>query len=232
MTILYPITIVRNSSVFCLNSLIRNDYPNFRSDIKKMKSGLITQESLSENLLRLFGENKTYAEMKELYYSLMKGEENEEFSFGYSVDRSHVIVINEDKDILLYYYQDFLRVAKQPLFPWEYPDSISKIGNSLGFSTEEVLSDFQILSFLDFFIKYNVKPNHLLKDHSIAHDNNTYIVDDYLTIAIDSHVNFHYSTTEEYISDVWWYDDEEIIRDITTMTLLQYGKKYTGYWGR
>ena len=232
MTILYPITIVRNNSVFCMKSFIMNHYPNFLSDIKKMKSGLITQESLAENLLWLFRENKTYAEMIELYYSLMKGEKNEEFSFGYSVDRNHVIVINESKDILVYYYQDFLRVAKQPLFPWDYPHMISKIGNSLGFSSEEVLLDFQTLCCLDFFIKYNAITNRLPNTHSIARNDSTYIIDDILSITIDSHVVFCYSTNATYISDSWWYDEKEIIRDLTSMTLLQYGKKYTGYWGR
>ena len=55
------------------------------------------------------------------------------------------------------------------------------------------------------------------------------IVDDHITFQwVDSLLNYH----EKYIADSWAETKEDIIKDLTNMSLLKFGKKYLAFWGR
>lgn len=66
-----------------------------------------------------------------------------------------------------------------------------------------------------------------------------YVVSPKHVLCIDSHISFcildkttsefpwKYITRGVYLADVWWFDDEEIVKDATTLTLLGFLQKYS-----
>lgn len=38
-----------------------------------------------------------------------------------------------------------------------------------------------------------------------------------------------YMESKKYIGDTWWFDDKEVIEDITNLPLLKFYEKYKGY---
>lgn len=73
-----------------------------------------------------------------------------------------------------------------------------------------------------------------------------YIIDSKYGITINEHISLYcnsgkaievqdsvfpwkYMESSKYIGDSWWFDDEEIIRDIQQLSLLAFLEKYKGY---
>lgn len=73
-----------------------------------------------------------------------------------------------------------------------------------------------------------------------------YIIDSKYGITINEHISLYrnsgkaievqdsvfpwkYMESSKYIGDSWWFDDEEIIRDIQKLSLLAFLEKYKGY---
>lgn len=66
-----------------------------------------------------------------------------------------------------------------------------------------------------------------------------YVASSKHVLCIDSHISFcildqtpsefpwKYITRGVYLADVWWFDDEEIVKDATTLTLVDFLQKYS-----
>ena len=62
--------------------------------------------------------------------------------------------ITINKNIYLYHFNADSLAMQENILPWKYPDGKKYIGDSWWFEDEEILSDIQKLSFLEFIQKY------------------------------------------------------------------------------
>ena len=116
--------IVRNYAVFCSESLIRNKIIDVRAKSNgKIKKVNFTKEYV---LSDIFKEEADYDTLMHHYSEACKGKENQYFSFVYFIDKKHAIRIDENNNIILYYYQDLPRIG----IPWNYPHLITCIGTT------------------------------------------------------------------------------------------------------
>ena len=222
--------IVRNFSVFCSESKLRNR----RDDIKSRNSGKIqmSDSALKYILSDVFGELADYDTLCHYYSEALQGRENQYFSFADFCDKKHAIRIDSDNNILLYNYQDEPQIG----IPWNYPHLIACIG-SIDKNTDlnSVMKDLSEMSTLDFLLKYYFHRTDSIRTITPVDDG--YFVDGFMKIIIDDHISFkwvdlNHNDQEKYIADPWWASKEDIIRDLTSMNLLKFGKEYIGFWGR
>lgn len=222
--------IVRNYAVFCSESLIRNK----RIDIRAKSNGKIKKVNFTREyiLSNMFKEEADYNTLMQHYFEARQGKENQHFSIAYFLDKKHTIRIDENNNIIFYYYQDLPRIG----IPWNYPHSITCIGRAdNGQTLRSVIKDLKKLPALDFLLKYYFKKSEV--DHKIDEIEDGYLIDGFLKIIANPHVVFCWLDSdnnwqEQYISDPWWSTKEEVLYDLTNMNLLKYGKKYDGFWGR
>ena len=222
--------IVRNYAVFCSESLIRNKIIDVRAKSNgKIKKVNFTKEYV---LSDIFKEEADYDTLMHHYSEACKGKENQYFPFAYFIDKKHAIRIDENNNIILYYYQDLPRIG----IPWSYPHLITCIGTTDKDTTLiSVINDLKRMTTLDFLLKYYFKKTEV--EHRIDSIEEGYLIDGFLKIIANPHVVFCWLDSdnnwqEQYISDPWWSTKEEVLHDLTSMNLMKYGKKYEGFWGR
>ena len=132
----------------------------------------------------------------------------------------------------MYFYQDRLKLG----IPWEYPHLITCIGfANANLSLRSVLNDLKNVFAFDFFFKYYF--HRCNYGHSIACISEGYLIDGFLKIVINEHITFQWKDSdnnirEQYIADSWSEPNEDILRDMTNMNLIKFGKEYIGFWGR
>ena len=222
--------IVRNYAVFCSESLIRNK----RIDIRAKSNGKIKKVNFTKEyvLSDIFKEEADYDTLMHHYSEARQGKENQYFPFAYFIDKKHAIRIDENNNVVLYYYQDLPRIG----VPWNYPHLITRIGTADKCATlRSVINDFKKLSTLDFLLKYCFKKTEV--DHKIDEIEEGYLIDGFLKVIANPHVVFCWLDSdnnwqEQYISDPCWSTKEEVLHDLTSMNFLKYGKKYVGFFGR
>ena len=222
--------IVRNYAVFCSESLIRNK----KVEIRAKSSGNTKRVCLTREyiLSEVFKEETDYDTLVHHYSEACQGKENQYFLSAHFYDKTHAIRIDENNNIVLYYYQDFPRIR----VTWNYPHLITCIGTiDQGENLTTVLKDLEKLTVLDFLLKYYFKKTEV--KHNIVSIEEGYLIDGYLKIIANPHVIFCWLDSnnnwqQKYISDQWWSTKEEILHDLTSMNLLEYGKKYDAFWGR
>ena len=222
--------IVRNYAVFCSESLIRNK----RIDVRAKSNGKIKKVNFTKEyvLSDIFKEEADYDTLMHHYSEARQGKENQYFPFAYFIDKKHAIRIDENNNVVLYYYQDLPRIG----VPWNYPHLITRIGTADKCATlRSVINDFKKLSTLDFLLKYCFKKTEV--DHKIDEIEEGYLIDGFLKVIANPHVVFCWLDSdnnwqEQYISDPCWSTKEEVLHDLTSMNFLKYGKKYVGFFGR
>lgn len=222
--------IVRNYAVFCAESKLINK----RIDVRAKSNGKIKKVNFTKEyvLSDIFKEEADYDTLMHHYSEAHQGKENQYFPFAYFIDKKHAIRIDENNNIIFYYYQDLPRIG----VPWNYPHLITRIGTADKDATLlSVINDLKRMTTLDFLLKYFFKKTEF--DHKIDEIEEGYLIDGFLKIIADPHVVFCWLDSdnnwqEQYISDPWWSTKEEVLHDLTSMNLMKYGKKYEGFWGR
>ena len=216
-------------SVFCSESLLLSAGIEYKN-----KQPISTIEHI---LSHMFHEDADYQTLLYHYDKALQGIENVYFSHAFFCDMKHAIRIDEKRRILLYYYQDQINIG----VPWAYPHQITLIGTLAELASNKddtlrlLLKDLNTLPTLSFFLKYYLHMPHSQYDIQVAEKG--YIVNQFLYIILDNHITFEWIDSQHekkglYIADTWWEPNERIIEDLTTINLLEFGKKYAGFWGR
>lgn len=230
-------SIVRNHSVFCFESRLRNELNDCKLKNDKYKSiaQLLKRHSKDEILSLVCSETKAYSEILSSFESANESQEdNDLFVFAFFVDDNCLIKVGQFNRINVYYYQDRYRIDGEAIFPWDYPHKISCLGISSNADCRAI-EDFLALNTVDYFLKYT--PNILSSRNQFVRDeaSGIYKVNESFSIVIDSHIVFHIARgnghmEKRYIADTWWYDDEEILTDLLNMPISSFGNKYKAYW--
>ena len=181
-------------------------------------------------LSEVFGEKFDSQALRHYYSDAVRGRDNPYFLRAGFLDKDHAVRVDNDGNILLYYYQDRPRLG----LPWDYPGLITcigKIGENEG--PDEVLKDIKKLPVLDFLLKYYIGTE--TGAHSISTVSDGYMINDFLKVTCKWRVVFEWINSEDvhkekYISDQWWYTKEEVMHDLETKNFLKYGKKYDAFW--
>ena len=132
----------------------------------------------------------------------------------------------------MYFYQDEIQIG----IPWEYPHLITRIGSlNENVNLCSVLDDIENLSILDFFLKYYIRREECV--YCINSISEGYLINGFLRIIINEHITLQWmdsykNNQEQYIADLWWETREDVLKDMTNLCLLKFGKKYIGFWGR
>lgn len=226
--------IVRNKAVFCAMSKFRNasNKNTLAHQCEKEPFELIIEHILSD----IFEEQVSYQTLLYYYEDALLGNDNVFFSHAYFCDTVHAIRLDKERKILLYFYQDKIRMGKKPVLPWEYPHLITCIGTADdNMNIYSVLLDLKSISVLDFFLKYFIHSTK--RELTINQIANGYLVNDSLKIIINDHITFQWIESpqihqEMYIADSWGETKEEIMDNLTHMSFLKFGKEYLAFWGR
>jgi hypothetical protein len=86
--------------------------------------------------------------------ALESGIANDSFAIMYKLDDEFCISITEN--IYLYHIVSGIEIANESVLPWTYVDSKLFLGDSWWESDEDIISDIQNLSVLDFIKKYKM----------------------------------------------------------------------------
>ena len=217
--------IVRNSPVFCAESVIKNILKDSKANRKAVRAF-----SKDEILSQAFGEDIGYDSLCAYYLSALQGIDNCYFSSAYFFDKTHAIRVDEDNKVLLYYYQDILHIG----IPWNYPHKITCIGYSdEGTPLCTVIDDLKQMCIHDFLLKYYIKKENV---HDISRAESGCFIGN-IKILIDEHIVFQWQDDigiikELYIADSWYYSTDQILADTMRLNLLEFGRKYCGFWGK
>jgi len=222
--------IVRNHAVFCASSKLI--IHNIEIESMHLCNDNVDDSAIKCILHDIFEEPIEYDCLLNYYSEALYGIENVCFSYAHIYDTKHAIRIDKDNNILLYYYQDTIPLG----IPWDYPHLITCIG-SLDDNGEisAVLNDLKELSTLDFLLKYYIHENtNALIIKPICEG---YRVNDFLSVIIDTHISFEWTDSnhcrqKKYIADTWGETNDDIISDLTSMNLIDFGKEYDGFWGK
>ena len=229
---------IRNHTIFCFKtkSLWVLDDDKLLDEYQNVDHFLKCYER--DKILKLLcDENKSYAELKETYDNACKNKtDTKDFIFAYKINNSHYLRMYDDK-IYVYYFQDRVAIREELIFPWDYPQSISFIGNRNGYSDLEIIEDYTKLSVVDFFCKYFFCIElDKTKNHKKC-ENNHYMLYDSIDVVLDSHVAFYLPVDMEdcglmdgYISDMWECNDERMIDELCNKSMMQFGQEYKAYW--
>lgn len=217
--------------VFCSMSKLSNaGFAIIKKDPYKEQPSESTREYI---LSDVFHEQADYRTLLNAYSDALKGNENIYFSFAVFCDKRHAVRIDEEGNILLYFYQD----TPEVYVPWDYPHLITRIGTvAANTAPRSVLKDFQKnKSALDYLLEYYIGVKKT--EYRVEEIPEGYLINDFLKILIDTHITFQWTDSmqnqhEQYIADVWAHTKKEILKDLTTMSLLKFGKIYHGFWGR
>ena len=222
--------VVRNYNVFCSKSKIWNSEIDINVDSVHRFGKKLSERDVNRILSEVFGEKFDSQALRHYYSEAVRGRDNPYFLRAGFLDKDHAVRVDNDGNILLYYYQDRPRLG----LPWDYPGLITCIGKiGENESPDEVLKDIKKLPVLDFLLKYYIGAE--TGAHSISTVSDGYMINDVLKITFQWRVVFEWINSEDvhkekYISDQWWYTKEEVMHDLETKNFLKYGKKYDAFW--
>jgi hypothetical protein len=230
---------IRNHAVPCMWSRFGfsiNDRYALNGKYSSVKE-LIKYHPRDEILSIVCTEEQNYDFLKDKYLECLKNSKsNDYFVETFKLNRSYNIFVNDN--IYIYYFQDRIRLRSRKIFPWDYPHCITEIGHSYNYSASEIIKDFLRLDYVRFYLKYNenIKIKKPFKLDDISQKNGVFNIADILSFSmLDSHVTLHTSSKtslpqNRYIADVWNYSDEEITRDLISLPIIKFGRKYHAYW--
>ncbi len=214
--------VVRSKAIFCLDtSLIKN--------ICDQKKKLLSKIEIDSFLKTACEEEIDYSMLLSYYKQSKKRINNELFAEAFVLNDC-IAIGKRENNILVYYFQQISKLDK--IIPWKYPHLISEFGVSNS-SVKEILKDWNNLSFINYYIKNCVGSNiSILNDHAIIRKNNEFEVDNLFVIKIDEHicVENNLNKKKQYIADSWWFSFEEIINDMLSISVLEFGIKYRAFW--
>lgn len=222
--------VVRDFHVWCAKSKIRISEIGGGTDWAHRFGKNFSERDVDRILSEVFGEKLDSQTLMHYYSDAVRGKANPYFWCAAFLDKDHAVRVDDDGNILLYYYQDRPRLG----LPWDYPGLITCIGKiAENGSPDEVLKDIKKLPVLDFLLKYYIGAE--TGTHSISTVSDGYMINDFLKVTIKWRVVFEWINSEDvhkekYISDQWWYTKEEVMHDLETPNLLKYGKKYDAFW--
>lgn len=227
--------VVRNHSVYCFESHIRNILNDSKIYKYKNIAQMLKKHTRDEILSSVCSESKAYSELMSLFVSANESlEDNDMFVFAYRVTDNCLIRIDESNRIIVYYYQDRFRIGGEAIFPWDYPHVISCLGVSKD-SDSDAAEDFLSLNTVDYFLKYTPDLSDIRNEVFNEKASGVYEINESLSVVVDEHIVFRITdkngcAEERYIADPWWYDDKEILNDLLDMPISSFGNKYQAYW--
>ena len=220
---------VRNHSVFCAESVFYNKYND--AECENIES-FLKKHTYDEILTSVCGETKSYSLLKSKYYqALTESTGNSEFVFTYRLSDNYNIYI--DDRIFVYFFQDDLKIGNDRIFSWRYLHCINCIGKRNGYSDDEIIDDFLNMNSVDFYIKYSMDTliGEPYKPEERIHGNAFYLIRDEIGVEIGEHIVIYNKDNKGiYIADTWWYGDEEIISDLSKLSIIEFGRKYKAFW--
>ena len=113
--------------------------------IKKKGKEYFVEEVFGEKTILL---GNLYKE----YNSFIQKGKSELFAWMYIINSKFGLVI--DEHIHLYYFDEDMVEIENTIFPWMYVESKKYIGDAWWFDDDEIISDIQRLSLIDFLEKY------------------------------------------------------------------------------
>lgn len=219
--------IARNRAVFCMLSRMQNMGICIDYSLEDIPDIQWTRDVV---LRKICHEDLSYNELYQHYCDATNGIENEYFSKVYPVDDSHFIRITKENEIIMYQYQDRIHTGGNRLFLWDYPHLIWCIGHADKSQAKQICDDYRTMSVIDFFMNYRIgrRADAL---HITKKADGTFDVDGFFHICIHQHVVFKCidaqdTLREYYVSDTWWETDEEIISDLSKLSVLSFSEKY------
>ena len=58
-----------------------------------------------------------------------------------------------------------------------------------------------------------------------------YLIRDEIGVETGEHIVIYNKDNKGiYIADTWWYGDEEIISDLSKLSIIEFGRKYKAFW--
>lgn len=139
--------IVRTKTIANLKSKLILEYDN------NSLHNILKSKGINIVLQNIFEETEnSYQQLTEDFDNFVNNKNSSLFEQIYLINTEFGISINQN--IYLYYFNaDSLR-CQENILPWKYADGKKYIGDSWWFEDEEILSDVQKLSFLEFIKKY------------------------------------------------------------------------------
>lgn len=148
---------IRNHPVFCMGSVFcsrLNDPHGYYWNYKSV-SELLASHSRNEILTLVCKEDKNEETLTDLFEQAKKSKtDNEAFVFANKIDGRYALRVDSEKRILLYCFQDRVRIGRRKIFPWDWPHVITEIGTQGDCREEEIAKDFKRLSPFQFMAKY------------------------------------------------------------------------------
>ena len=148
---------VRNHAVRCMKTKFGYRIHDDEALFGKYKSVeyLLNHHSYNEILHLVFNEEENYQTLKHLYEQAIRDNvSNETFIFANKINTDYNLYVTREGQIIIYYYQDRIRIGEKSIFPWDYPHCINCIGHSGDYNESEVINDFIKVNTLNFYIKY------------------------------------------------------------------------------
>lgn len=196
--------------------IIRKCGTIFVSDILDLLEQLEKNDIKSgiEKILELVEEGKhSFGELKESYdMALRTQKSNELFLIAHKLNSKYSVCVGEDISVL--HTDESENNVFQDFLPWLYPYTIIPVCKNIGLDDHEVLCDVLNLNVASFFAKYFQTEN--------------------IGISVDVHITLNFEDRGKikhlYLSDSWFYDADEIMTDINTLSIIEFGEKYKAYW--
>ena len=116
--------VVRNYNVFCSKSKIWNSEIDIDVDSVHRFGKKLSERDVNRILSEVFGEKFDSQALRHYYSEAVRGRDNPYFFRAGFLDKDHAVRVDNDGNILLYYYQDRPRLG----LPWDYPGLITCIG--------------------------------------------------------------------------------------------------------
>lgn len=213
--------IIRNKSV----SFSSSTYYLIEANVEKYTALELQSKVLNE----VCKETNKYDELKLSFLIAQQNHKDNEFFV--SVDR-----INEEYSIKINDKITIYHFSKKNVdyLEWRYPSSFAVIGKKGKHSKKTIVSDFLSSSYLHFYFKYMLdEQNNINVSYEVKEENeSTYIVNNVLKILFDTegHVWFEHENTKKHICDSWWSTNQEILKDLISMPMLDFGKYYKAFW--
>lgn len=215
--------------------IIRNKYVSFSSsNYYSLEKNVVRNDPLTfrTKLLKdVCKEVENYEELEAFFVSAKeKGADNEMFLFVDRINKNYSVKINDK--ITIYH---FTKRKTFSFFEWQYPTSAAFVGYKNKYSEKEIISDFLHTSYLYFYFKYVLNESKSFDFEDCVKKKNkfTYIASDDLNIVFDNvgHVFFENEMGEKkYICDSWCSTNEEVIVDLISMSMIDFGNYYKAFW--
>lgn len=227
---------IRNHPVFCMGSVFcsrLNDPHGYYWNYKSV-SELLASHSRNEILTLVCKEDTNEETLTALFEQAKKSKtDNEAFVFANKIDGRYALRVDSEKRILLYCFQDRVRIGRRKIFPWDWPHVITEIGTQGDCREEEIAKDFKRLSPFQFMAKYEFHRSPA-PGSAVRREDRIYKFSDLpLAIQIDEHITLidpRDGGRKKYLADSWGYTDEEILHSFQKMPMRDFGNRFHAYW--